>query len=127
MVHANKPKKLKLKKVIKVQDSLFRVYKKPNGLTEEEISISKEKKICLVCKGEVKGFEVFICPECDAFYCTTCIKAICELENACWACDCQIDKNKPKRSTLLKEENSLASNKTKGKESQPPKQEAPLL
>jgi hypothetical protein len=41
---------------------------KPPRITEEEVSVSKENKICLVCKGKVGGFN-FICTECGAFYC----------------------------------------------------------
>jgi len=70
------------------------IFTKPEEITEEEISISKEKKICLVCKGDVSGIN-YICTECGAFYCMKCSKAIIDLENACWACDTQIDESKP--------------------------------
>ena len=82
------------KKEVKVEDGLFRLSKRPDTITEEEVTISKEKKICLVCKGKVLRFS-FICPECETFYCDNCARAIIELENACWACDTPLDDSKP--------------------------------
>ena len=38
---------------------------KPKTLTEEEKKSHREKKICLVCKRKVAGFDSFICPKCD--------------------------------------------------------------
>jgi len=90
-----KKEKIKPKKDIKVKGDLFRIsqYKKED-ITEEEVSISKEKKICLVCKGKAIGI-TYICTECEAFYCVKCSDAISNLENMCWACDTPIDKSKP--------------------------------
>jgi len=62
-------------------------------VTVEEVAISKEKKICLVCRGEVLRFS-YIC-ECGVIYCGNCAQAITNLENACWACDAPIDFLKP--------------------------------
>ncbi|GAH40658.1 unnamed protein product, partial [marine sediment metagenome] len=89
-----KPEKIRTKKEVKVKDGLFRLTRRPDEITEEEVSISKEKKICLVCKGKVKRFS-FICAKCDTFYCENCAKAIISMENACWACNKQLDKTKP--------------------------------
>jgi len=91
---SEKPKKTRPKKEVKVKDGLFRLTKRPDVITEEEVSISKEKKICLVCKGKVLSFS-FICPECETFYCEKCAKAIIGLENACWACNKPLDESKP--------------------------------
>ena len=85
-----------VKKKIKVESDLFRISKRPDIITEEEVSISKEKKICLVCKGKVGGFS-FICDECGAFYCENCAKAMINLENTCWACNTPIDPMKPSK------------------------------
>jgi len=85
-----------VKKKIKVEGDLFRISKRPDIITEEEVSISKEKKICLVCKGKVGGFS-FICDECGAFYCENCAKAMINLENTCWACNTPIDPMKPSK------------------------------
>ncbi len=71
------------------------IFTKSEKITEEEVSISKEKKICLVCKGKVSGFETFLCPNCETFYCHKCARALIDLENACWACNAPIDKSKP--------------------------------
>ncbi len=75
----------------------FGTFVKPQMLTEEEVSISKEKKICLVCKGKVKGYNVFICSDCDTIYCQTCARALENLENACWVCDTPFDESKPSK------------------------------
>jgi len=88
--------KVKTKKEIKVENGLIRLIKRPSHISEEEISISKEKKICLVCKGKVGGFS-FICDECGAFYCDNCAKAMLNLENACWVCNTPIDPTKPSK------------------------------
>jgi hypothetical protein len=93
---ASTEKRLKPKKEVKVEEGLFRLVQRPDNITEEEISISKEKKICLVCKGKAIGI-TFICPECEAFYCVNCSQAISNLENRCWACNAPIDPSKPSK------------------------------
>ncbi len=60
---------------------------------EDKVAISKEKKICLVCRGEVLRFS-YIC-ECGANYCGNCAQALTNLENMCWVCDVPIDYLKP--------------------------------
>ncbi|NHJ22610.1 MAG: hypothetical protein EAX91_16810 [Candidatus Lokiarchaeota archaeon] len=87
-------KKPKPKKEVKVEEGLFRLIRRPDNITEEEISISKEKKICLVCKGKATGI-TFICTECEAIYCVNCSQAISNLENRCWVCNAPIDPTKP--------------------------------
>ena len=67
---------------------------RPANITEEEVSISKEKKICLVCKSKISG-HTYVCPECETFYCDKCYNALTNLENACWACNTQLDESKP--------------------------------
>jgi len=80
-------------------------------VTEERISISKETKICLVCRGEVLRF-TYIC-ECGAIYCENCARAVTDLENICWVCDVPIDYSKPtkqieeEREELHKSKNNL--------------------
>lgn len=90
-------------KEIQVQDGLFIIRKRPTMITEEEVSISKEKKICLVCKGKISGYDVYICPGCDTLYCEKCAHAIETLENACWVCNEPIDKSKPVKITKYTE------------------------
>jgi len=68
---------------------------KPKELTKEEIIFYKEKKICVVCKGKVAGFNTYLCPYCDVIYCEKCARALSLLENVCWACNGAIDPAKP--------------------------------
>jgi hypothetical protein len=70
--------------------------------TEEDIKISKEQHFCLVHKGTIKGY-TFICPTCGAFYCSKCLEAIKEIENACWSCRAPFDPTKPEKA-LKKDE-----------------------
>ena len=83
-------------------------FTKPKKVTEEEVSISKEKKICLVCKGKVARSNIFLCPECDTFYCSKCSEALSNLENACWVCETPFDESKPVRLPEKKEEEKIA-------------------
>ena len=98
--------KLKVKKEIKVENGLIRLTKRPNQITEEEVSISKEKKICLVCKGNVGGFS-FICNECGTFYCQNCANSLINLENACWVCNTPFDKSKPSKPYIKEEDEEV--------------------
>lgn len=66
-------------------------------VTEEEVSISKEKKVCLVCKGKIGRFNNYICPECDVLYCENCARTLSELENMCWVCETPFDDSKPSK------------------------------
>jgi len=89
---------------IKGTQDVFSMFTKPQKLTEEEVSISKEKKIYLVCKGKVARSNIFLCPECDTFYCLKCSEALTNLENACWVCETPIDESKPVKLPEKKEE-----------------------
>lgn len=60
---------------------------------EEQVTVHKDTKICLVCKGVISGF-TFIC-DCDVVYCQNCAQALTNLENACWVCNAPIDATKP--------------------------------
>ena len=62
-------------------------------MSEEKVAISKETKICLVCRGEVLGYS-YIC-KCGANYCENCARALTNLENVCWACETPIDYSMP--------------------------------
>ncbi|MFX0104572.1 MAG: hypothetical protein ACFE75_03665 [Candidatus Hodarchaeota archaeon] len=64
-------------------------------VTEEEVIVYKDSHLCLVCKGNVGGFNVFICQQCKSIYCRSCAKAVIEIENACWTCENPIDISKP--------------------------------
>jgi len=68
---------------------------KPDFIDDDELTLYKERKICLVCKGDATGFEVYVCTDCGVLYCLKCAKALSTLENICWGCDAPIDKSKP--------------------------------
>ncbi len=60
---------------------------------EQNVTIHREQKVCLVCKGEIKGY-MYVC-ECDAIYCENCARALTNLENVCWVCNTPLDISKP--------------------------------
>lgn len=84
----------KTKKDVSIEEGLFRLSKRPDNITEEEVTFHREKKICLVCKSRVAKFN-YICPMCDVLYCMNCAQALTNLENVCWVCDSPIDDSKP--------------------------------
>jgi len=96
--------KEKPKKEIEVEDSLFRIAKRPAQITDEEVTYYREQKICLMCKGNVGGFNTYICPKCDALYCENCAKALAGMENACWVCNEPIDNARPSKPFKITEE-----------------------
>jgi len=79
------------------------VFTRPETITEEEVSVSKEKKVCLVCKGKIFKFN-YMCPDCESFYCEKCYNALVEIENACWACNTALDESKPSKPFKQKKE-----------------------
>ncbi len=83
-------------------------------VTEEKVAIHKEKKICLVCRGEVLRF-TYIC-ECGAIYCDNCARALTNLENMCWVCDVPIDYSKPVKPYKDEVERLEVNSKGKNKE-----------
>ncbi len=86
----------------KVQDYL-KIFAKPQKLTEEEVSISKEKKTCLVCKNKILR-DNYMCPDCNAFYCMKCKNVLMNSENACWVCYTPFDETKPVKVKKMDEE-----------------------
>ena len=80
---------------------------------EEKVAISKETKICLVCRGTVLGFS-FIC-KCGANYCENCARALTNLENVCWACETPIDYSKPSKPYKEEKERIKVQEKAKKK------------
>ncbi len=77
--------------------------KHKEGITENDIVVSKEQHFCLVHKGPIKGFN-FICPECGTYYCLKCLEALKEIENTCWSCGKALDPSKPIKKTQEKDE-----------------------
>ena len=86
-------------KLARIEDQMGEILRNRMLLTtrisEEQISIHKERKVCLVCKGDVERFNIFICPKCNAIYCENCARALTDLENICWSCNTPIDPSKP--------------------------------
>lgn len=103
------------KKELKIEESLFRLTKRPSQITEEEVTYYREQKVCLVCKTNVGGFNNYICTKCDALYCENCARALTDLENACWACNEPIDKTKPTKPFKLSEESEYIEKITEKK------------
>jgi len=62
-------------------------------IIEEKVEVHKETKICMICKGDVTGY-IYLC-KCDVIYCENCVKALIDLENACWVCETPIDQSRP--------------------------------
>lgn len=89
-----KEKRIKHPSGLTERKGFLNIFTKPQNLSEEEISVSKERKVCLVCKGKVLGFNSFIC-KCDAIYCQNCARTLSEMENACWVCNAALDETKP--------------------------------
>lgn len=83
-------------KEIKVEDSLFRLYERPLQISEEEVMYFRDRKICLVCKGNVIRVS-YICPKCNALYCIKCSEELSDQENMCWVCNDPFDESKPTR------------------------------
>ncbi|MFX0077127.1 MAG: DC1 domain-containing protein, partial [Candidatus Hermodarchaeota archaeon] len=108
-----KREKKEKKKEIKVEESLFRLSKRPDRITEEEVTYYKEQKLCLICKGKVGGFNTYICTKCDALYCENCARSLSNSENACWVCNEPIDKSKPSKLFKLTEETEVVDKKAK--------------
>lgn len=83
------------------------------SITEAEIEITRTKKLCLVCRGKLTRV-MYICPECETFYCRKCSEALADLENTCWVCNTPIDESKPVR-MFEKEETKILVKKDVGK------------
>jgi len=98
-----KPKEKTPKKEVKIEESLFRLTKRPDNITEEDVTFHREKKICLVCKGDVSRIN-YICPNCSALYCIKCSEELTKLENVCWVCNEPFDPSKPSKPYKKEEE-----------------------
>ncbi len=73
---------------------LYRMMKMEK-INEGEVTVYKGSQACLVCKGNAEGFNIYVCPTCNAFYCKKCAHAVIDLENQCWSCNSPIDDSKP--------------------------------
>lgn len=77
---------------------------KTEQITEKEVTVYKNSKKCVVCKGNVGGFNIYMCPRCDSIYCRMCAQAVVEIENACWTCESPIDEARPSKPFEQEEE-----------------------
>jgi len=100
-------RKKKVKEEVKITDSFFRIIQRPDQITEEEVTYYREQKICLICKGKVAGFNIFLCPNCEALYHEDCARTLSDLENACWVCNQPIDETKPTKPFKIVEEKKI--------------------
>ncbi len=106
----------KVKEEVKITDSLFRIIQRPDQITEEEVTYYREQKICLICKGKVAGFNIFLCPNCEALYHEDCARTLSDLENACWVCNQPIDEKKPMKPFKIVEEKKFGEKLVKEEE-----------
>jgi len=84
-------------------------------VSEKKVTVYKERKKCLVCLGDIEGFDNYICSKCDSIYCKKCAKALIEIENVCWSCESPIDKMKPGKYSKQEDEKIKIKNKKKNK------------
>ncbi len=57
--------------------------------TEAEVSIHREKFVCVVHKGPIEG-DNYLCPNCFTFYCLKCAKTLKDQGDNCWTCGTEI-------------------------------------
>ena len=86
---------------------------KPTEITTEEISYYRKHDLCLVCKGKVGRFNIFMCPNCKTLYCKNCAQSLSNTENICWVCSELIDEKKPGKPLKREEEVDLEVSKSK--------------
>jgi len=75
----------------KVLDSRSPMEKSKNKFEEieSEIEIEKQKFICIVHKGTIKG-AIYLCPTCETLYCNRCAQALKDKNEKCWSCNQEI-------------------------------------
>ncbi|TFF89600.1 MAG: hypothetical protein EU548_07275 [Promethearchaeota archaeon] len=61
---------------------------------EAEMEVEKEKHICVVHKGPIKG-AIYLCPECSTFYCMKCARTLKMKGEKCWSCEAEIEVEVP--------------------------------
>ena len=103
-------------KEVSIEDSIFRIAKRPDQITQEDVTCYREQKICMICKGKVSGFDIFLCPNCETLYHERCARALGNSENACWVCNAPIDNTKPSKPFKIKSDNKESIEIIKPKE-----------
>ncbi len=113
-INAPVSKRMELARLSENLNDLIRVQMSTKTqVSEEKVTVYKERKKCLVCLGDIEGFDIYICPKCDSIYCKNCAKALIEIENVCWSCESPIDKAKPVK-FLKKEKEKIDIKNKKG-------------
>lgn len=97
------------------RNNLLAMFSRPKKITEEEVAVSKEKQICIVCKNQIVR-NTYVCPDCKSFYCFICKNALITTENACWVCETPFDETKPVK-FAVKEEEKVTIESEDGKKS----------
>ncbi len=58
--------------------------------TEKEVDVEKQKFICVVHKGPIEADNIYLCPNCQTFYCMNCAKVLKTKGEKCWSCESEI-------------------------------------
>ncbi|MFX1567421.1 MAG: hypothetical protein ACFFCV_03535 [Promethearchaeota archaeon] len=105
-------KRMELARLSENLNELIRVQKSTTvKISEQDVTVYKERKKCLVCLGDIEGFDNYICPNCDSIYCRKCANALIEMENVCWSCESPIDRAKPVKYIRIEKEKVDKKNK----------------
>ncbi len=88
---------------------------KMERVEQKEVTVYKDLKTCVVCKGNAGGFNIYVCPKCNSIYCKGCAKAVVEIENACWTCESPIDVTRPSKPFEQEEEEIIIEGKSEKK------------
>ena len=62
-----------------------------NFIMPSVIDFYQNQRLCVVHRGVIED-KVFLCSNCNVFYCLKCREALIEMENKCWNCDATIEK-----------------------------------
>jgi len=75
--------------------------------TEAEVDVEKKSFTCIVHRGEIVG-NVYICPNCQSFYCHKCAKVLKIKGEKCWSCENEITVSltEEERITLMEKKSS---------------------
>jgi hypothetical protein len=58
-------------------------------MTASEVDVQKSKIMCLVHRGDIVG-DIYVCPNCQSFYCQRCARILKTKEENCWTCNNEI-------------------------------------
>ena len=83
-------KKIKKSALPTSKVGLTEIEKEELKLTESEVNVEKPKVVCVVHKGPIQG-NIYMCPECNTFYCVNCARILKLRGEKCWVCDSVIN------------------------------------